>query len=55
MAGTPTLPPLPVLGHPTDCRDKDRKEVTSSRAGGSRDVHLNREKVYLLFLAGDAK
>lgn len=55
MAGTPALPPLPSLGHPPDCRDKGRKEVASGRAGDSRDMHLNREKVYLLFLTGDAK
>lgn len=55
MEGTPALPPLPMLGHSTDCRDKGKKEVASGRAGDSRDMHLNREKVYLLFLAGDAK
>lgn len=55
LVGAPALPPLPGLGHPTDCRDKGRKEVASARAGDSGDVHLNKEKVYLLFLAGDAK
>lgn len=55
MEGTPALPPLPMLGHSTDCRDKGKKEVASGRAGDSRDMHLNREEVYLLFLAGDAK
>lgn len=55
MVGTPALPPLLGLGHPTVCRDKGRKEVTFARAGNCRDMHLNKEKVYLLFLAGDAK